>query len=162
MLKNPNMKMFYGTPKPIPLGQSADCPKIEASDLDGNKISIPADLPSDRPALLCVTLKPFFGQQFTGYKLLAPILKRSRRNKSIGITESWSNQAIHLRDVNRIHQALTISNPLGAYFYLVIDGKIRWKSSGKATPEELDYLLKAAQTLRDTPNPLLANRKQNN
>ncbi|GAM23963.1 hypothetical protein SAMD00019534_071380 [Acytostelium subglobosum LB1] len=190
ILKNPNMKLFYGTPRAIPLGQSIDCPAMEGTDLYGNKIKYPLiDMPPNTPMLMCVTLKPFFGQSFidswvepfkqrypslsihhvvliqqTGYKILAPLFKKSRQSKSQGITESWCNQQMHIRDVNQIHQTLTISNPLGAYFYLIMDGKIRWKSSGKATPEEIDSLLKVTNTLMTTPSPLAqgpgANKKQ--
>ncbi|EFA83740.1 hypothetical protein PPL_02807 [Heterostelium album PN500] len=182
MLKNPNMKLFLGTQKAIPLGQSITCPPITSVDLYGNNVNIPKDFPASTPVLLVVTLKPFLGQQFvdswiapfkekypdlpvhhvvliqqTGYKLLAPLLKPSRRSTSAGITESWSNQAIYIKDVNQTLQELTITNPLGAYIYLVMDNKIRWKSSGRSTAEELDYLTKVTNTLMTTPNPLAKN-----
>ncbi|EGG15449.1 hypothetical protein DFA_10286 [Cavenderia fasciculata] len=179
ILNNPNMKLFYGTPRAIPLVQSHDCPKFQAVDLYGKTVDYPEALPSDgKPMLMCVTLKPYFGQHFVdswtepwknryphlpvhhvvlyyqnAYKFLGSFIKGSRRTKQqqSGVLEYWSHQPINfLKDVNNIHDTLTISNPLGAYTYLIVDGKIRWKASGKSTPEELDHLFKITQNLIDT------------
>ncbi|KYR03067.1 hypothetical protein DLAC_00559 [Tieghemostelium lacteum] len=176
-VNNPNMKLFVGSPKLTPLASSQDLPEIKTSDLYGNSITVPQQLSQTKPSLLCVTLKPFhsnnlvaswsepFKAQFpnidihhvvlvqqTGYRLLSPFLKRTRRDKNKNVIESWSNQPIDIRGGNDLLETLSITNPFGSYIYLIMDGKIRWKSSGKSTPEELEYLFKNTQSLIDNPN----------
>eukprot|EP01132_Coremiostelium_polycephalum_P002319 gene2319-2859_t len=167
------MKIFVGSTKEIPLNQSIKCPEIKATDLKGNQLVFPNCLPKDQPSLLCVTLKPFqfddfvnswvkpFRKEFpavpihhvvlvhqVGYKLLGPLLKSKRVGKLPELTESWSNQAIKVTETNQVHESLSITNHFGVYVYLLKDGKIRWKSSGKASNEEIDSLLNVTSNLQ--------------
>ncbi|KAF2077816.1 hypothetical protein CYY_000861 [Polysphondylium violaceum] len=182
---NPNMKLFVGSPTAIALGKAKSIPSFKTSDLNGKTIEIPDDFPSNKPTLLIVSLKPFHSDVFVeswskpfkskfpnlechstilvhqlGYQIFSPLLKMSRKNKIDTVTESWSNQMPHIKESNDLYETFSITNIFGSYIFLVLDGKIRWQSSGKSTPEEIETLCKVTQTLIDNPNPLLESSKK--
>ncbi|KAN0053109.1 hypothetical protein ACTA71_012591 [Dictyostelium dimigraforme] len=175
-VKNPTMKVFVGSPNLISESQAEIVPQVKAKDLDGNKLVFPDCLNKDKkqPSLLIVSIKPYHADKFVnswsepfkkefpqldihsvflvsqlGYQILSPILKSNRKGKNNDLTESWSNIPVAIKKSNTIFEDFNITNPYSSYIYLVVDGKIRWKSSGLSTPNEVDTLKKLTKSLLD-------------
>ncbi|KAK5575384.1 hypothetical protein RB653_010644 [Dictyostelium firmibasis] len=172
-MNNPTMKIFVGSPNLISESQADIVPKVKSKDLDGNQLIFPDCLNKDKkPSLLIVSVKPYHADKFInswsepfkkefpqlnihslflisqlGYQILSPLLKSTRKGKNNDVIESWSNQPIAIKKSNTIYEDFNVTNPFSSYIYLVVDGKIRWKSSGLSTPNEIETLTKLTKSL---------------
>ncbi|KAM9957400.1 hypothetical protein ACTFIR_009505 [Dictyostelium discoideum] len=177
-MKNPTMKVFVGSPNLINESQAEVVSKIKTKDLDGNKLEFPNCLNKDNdPSLLIVSVKPFHADKFIkswtepfkkefpqldihsiflvsqlGYQILSPLLKSTRKGKNNDLTESWYNLPMAIKKSNTIFEDFGVTNPYSSYIFLVVDGKIRWKSSGLSTPNEVETLKKLTKSLLEDKN----------